>query len=116
MWVRLVLDDSAVVLPVTFDAELADEHSLIIPDGQAPLGLELVVMASVEAEIDLRANAVPVRADPGDSLGGGRVLLGPEQPGGERARGGAPRPREVGPRRDAGLWLTGVARWSVGSG
>jgi hypothetical protein len=68
VWVRRVFDDSAAVLPVTFDGELADEHSLIIPDSQSPLGLELVVMASIEAEIDLRAflqriTALPVEQE-----------------------------------------------------
>jgi hypothetical protein len=55
VWVRRVFDDSAAVIPVTFDGDLADNFSLIIPDDESPLGLELVVMASVEAHVDLRA-------------------------------------------------------------
>jgi hypothetical protein len=55
VWVRRVLDDSAAVIPVTFDSDLADEFSLIIPADESPLGLNLVVMASVEAHVDLRA-------------------------------------------------------------
>jgi hypothetical protein len=55
VWVRRVLDDSAAVVPVTFDSDLADEFSLIIPGDESPLGLGLVVMASVEAHVDLRA-------------------------------------------------------------
>jgi hypothetical protein len=55
VWVRRVLDDSAAVIPVTFDGDLADNFSLIVPGDESPLGLELVVMASVEAHVDLRA-------------------------------------------------------------
>jgi hypothetical protein len=55
VWVRRVFDDSAAVIPVTFDGDLADNFSLIIPGDESPLGLDLVVMASVEAHIDLQA-------------------------------------------------------------
>jgi hypothetical protein len=64
VWVRRIFDDSAAVIPVTFDGDLADNFSLIIPDDESPLGLELVVMASVEAHVDLRAFLQRVSALP----------------------------------------------------
>jgi hypothetical protein len=66
VWVRRVFDDSAAVLPVTFDTDLADELSLIVPDDQSPLGIELVVMCSVDAEVGLGAFLQPVAMLPVD--------------------------------------------------
>jgi hypothetical protein len=87
VWVRRVLDDSAAVIPVTFDGDLADEFSLIIPADESPLGLGLVVMASVEAHVDLRAflqriSALPVedRVETLREARGSRLPIPPDLP------------------------------------
>jgi len=55
VWVRGLSGDSAVVIPVTFDVELADEYTLIIPASESPLGLDLALFATVEGRADMRA-------------------------------------------------------------
>jgi hypothetical protein len=55
VWVRGLSGDSAVVIPVTLDVELADEYTLIIPASESPLGLDLALFATVEAHADMRA-------------------------------------------------------------
>ena len=52
VWVRGLSGDSAVVIPVTLDVELADEYTLIIPASESPLGLDLALFATVEARAD----------------------------------------------------------------
>ncbi len=55
VWVRRALDDSALVLPVTLDIDLADEYSLLVPAHDSPVGADIAVVASVEGHVDLRA-------------------------------------------------------------
>jgi hypothetical protein len=55
VWVRRVLDDSAIVLPVTLDIDLADEYSLLVPAADSPTGTDVVMVASVDGQVDLRA-------------------------------------------------------------
>jgi hypothetical protein len=55
VWVRRVFDDSAAVVSVTLDVELADEYTLIIPADESPISLDLAVMTTVEAHVDMRA-------------------------------------------------------------
>jgi hypothetical protein len=54
-WVRRVLDDSALVLPVTLDIDLADEYTLLVPAVESPTGTDVAIVASVEGQVDLRA-------------------------------------------------------------
>jgi hypothetical protein len=70
VWVRRVIDDSALVLPVTLDLDLADEYSLIVPAADSPVGTDIVVVASVEGQADLRTflqllGALPAEAQIG---------------------------------------------------
>jgi hypothetical protein len=67
VWVRRVLDDSALVLPVTLDLELADEYSLIVPAAESPVGTDIVVVASVEGQVDLRAFLQPLGVLPAEA-------------------------------------------------
>lgn len=55
VWVRRTDDELVAVVPVVLDTDLADEHTLIVNEADSPLGLELVVMVSVEAFLDPRA-------------------------------------------------------------
>jgi hypothetical protein len=55
VWVRDLFHESATVIPVTLDVELADEYTLIVPAGESPLGLALALMTTVEGLVDLRA-------------------------------------------------------------
>lgn len=55
VWVRRVLDDSALVIPAVFDEDLADNFSLIVQKDDSPLDVELVLLTSVEGHVDLRA-------------------------------------------------------------
>ncbi len=69
VWVRRLSGQSATVIPVTVDVELADEYSLIIPAGESPLGLDLAVLTTVEGQVDLRALLQPIAAIPvGDQI------------------------------------------------
>lgn len=64
VWVRRVLDDSAVVVPVVFDENLADNFSLIVPLEESPIDLELVLLTSVEGHVDFRAFLQPIGSLP----------------------------------------------------
>jgi hypothetical protein len=55
VWVRRVFEDSAAVVSVTLDVELADEYTLLIPADDSPISLDLAVMTTVEAHLDMRA-------------------------------------------------------------
>jgi len=55
VWTRRMLEDSALVIPVVFEPELADQYSLIVREEASPLGVDLVLLTSVEGHVDLRA-------------------------------------------------------------
>jgi hypothetical protein len=55
VWVRQLADESATVIPVTLDADLADGYTLVVPAGESPLGLDLALISTVEGQVDLRA-------------------------------------------------------------
>lgn len=55
VWVRRILDGAIAVVPVVLDPDLADENTLLISEEDSPIGLELAVMASVEAHLAPRA-------------------------------------------------------------
>jgi hypothetical protein len=55
VWVRRVFEDSAAVIAVTLDVELADEYTLVIPSNESPLSLDMAVMTTVEGHVDNRA-------------------------------------------------------------
>jgi hypothetical protein len=54
VWVRALGPTGAVVVPVSFDTELADEHTLIVPAEASPLGTPLTFHVPVEATVDDR--------------------------------------------------------------
>lgn len=60
VWVRRVLDDSAIGIPVVFDEELADNFSLIVPAGDSPIQINLVLLTAIEGHIDFRAFLNPI--------------------------------------------------------
>ena len=60
VWVRQVFDDSAAVVSVTLDVELADEYTLMIPADESPINLDLAVMTTIEAHVDMRAFLQPI--------------------------------------------------------
>lgn len=60
VWVRRVLDDSALVIPAMFDEDLADNFSLVVPTDESPIDVELVLLTSVEGQVDLRAFLQPM--------------------------------------------------------
>ena len=69
VWVRSLSSESATVVPVTLDVELADEYTLIVPAGESPLGLDLALMTTVEGDVDLRAFLQHIAALPvGDQI------------------------------------------------
>ncbi len=69
VWVRSLSSESATVVPVTLDVELADEYTLIVPAGDSPLGLGLALMTTVEGDVDLRAFLQQIAALPvGDQI------------------------------------------------
>src|SRR5712692_2468686 len=69
VWVRRIASESAVVIPVTLDVELADEYTLIIPADGSPLGLDLALMTTVEGHVDRRAFLQQIGALPvGDQI------------------------------------------------
>jgi hypothetical protein len=55
VWVRRVFDDAVAVMPAVFDADLADDLTLIVPADATPIGLELAIMTELETQIDRRA-------------------------------------------------------------
>lgn len=63
-WVRRVSGESATVIPVTLDVELADEYTLIIPASESPLGLDLALITTAEGTVDLRAFLQQIAALP----------------------------------------------------
>src|SRR6266851_10200305 len=74
VWVRSLSSESATVVPVTLDVELADEYTLIVPAGDSPLGLDLALMTTVEGDVDLRVFLQHIAALPvGDQIT--RLLL-----------------------------------------
>jgi hypothetical protein len=69
VWVRSLASESATVVPVTLDVELADEYTLIVPAGESPLGLDLGLMTTIEGDVDLRAFLHQIAALPvGDQV------------------------------------------------
>ena len=52
VWVRSVGPAGAVVVPVSFDVELADDHTLIVAGEASPLGLALALHLAVETTVD----------------------------------------------------------------
>jgi hypothetical protein len=54
VWVRALGSTGAAVVPVSFDTELADDYTLIVPAAASPLGTPLAVHVSVETTIDAR--------------------------------------------------------------
>ena len=52
VWVRSVRSTEVVVVPVSFDVELADDATLIVPGDASPLGLPLAIHTGLEATID----------------------------------------------------------------
>jgi hypothetical protein len=102
VWLRSLTPAGAVAVPVSFDTELADEDTLVLPGGASPLGLPLALHLSAETTIDrhslvdrlgsIDATAVdaaqtaraampapPVRLE--GQAGGGRDLTGPQDDG-----------------------------------
>ena len=68
VWLRALEGAGAVVVPVSLDIELADEHTLIVPAAASPLGTALAVHVPVEATIDAtflldRLGSVDVASD-----------------------------------------------------
>jgi hypothetical protein len=56
VWIRRLRSDGRLaVVPVTFDADYADEYSLVLDAEQSPLGVDLVFHTAVESTIDQRA-------------------------------------------------------------
>jgi len=55
VWLRSIGPEGAVVVPVSFDTELADDSTLVVAAEASPLGLPLAVHLSVETTIDPQA-------------------------------------------------------------
>lgn len=55
VWIRRVLDESALVIPVALEDELADEYSLIVPKDESLLGVDVILLTTVEGQIDRRS-------------------------------------------------------------
>ena len=56
VWIRRLRSDGRLaVVPVTFDADYADEYSLVLDAEHSPLGVDLVFHTAVESTIDQRA-------------------------------------------------------------
>jgi hypothetical protein len=55
VWLRSIGPEGAVVVPVSFDTELADDSTLIVAAEASPLGLPLAVHLPVETTIDPEA-------------------------------------------------------------
>jgi len=53
VWIRRVIERSALVQPVVFDVEMADEHTLVLPAKGSPFGVPLAVICSFDAQVDL---------------------------------------------------------------
>jgi hypothetical protein len=54
VWVRALGSTGAAVVPVSFDTELADDYTLIVPAAASPLGTSLAVHVSIETTVDTR--------------------------------------------------------------
>ncbi len=52
VWIRSVTPADVIVVPASFDVELADESTLVVPTVDSPLGLPLALHAGVEATIE----------------------------------------------------------------
>jgi hypothetical protein len=88
VWLREVGPREATAVPVSFDAELADERTLVVPVEESPLGLPIAFHLSVEATIatsalldrlgalDVAADVETVRATPAGSRPSG-IAVGP---------------------------------------
>lgn len=55
VWIRRVFAESALVLPVVLDVEMADDESLLLEASDSSLGIRAAVLTGVDAEI-LAAN------------------------------------------------------------
>ena len=66
VWVRSVRSTEVGVVPVSFDVELADDATLIVPGDESPLGLPLAIHAGLEATID--RETLPRSVDPSRHL------------------------------------------------
>lgn len=51
VWVRTVLDDAIEVMPVTLDADLADDQTLILGADENALGVELALLVALRAHV-----------------------------------------------------------------
>jgi len=52
VWLRALGPTGVAVVPVTFDTELADEYTLIVPAATSPLAIPLAFHVSVETTVD----------------------------------------------------------------
>jgi hypothetical protein len=52
VWIRSVTPADVLVAPVSFDVELADESTLVVPTVDSPLGVALALHVGVEATIE----------------------------------------------------------------
>jgi hypothetical protein len=52
VWLRSITTNGAVAVPVSFDTELADEDTLVLPADASPLGLPLALHLAVETTVD----------------------------------------------------------------
>ena len=64
VWVRSVAPAGVLVVPVSFDVELADEDTLIVDGEASPLGLALALHLAVETTVDRRACSTGWNARP----------------------------------------------------
>lgn len=52
VWLRSITPTSALAVPVSFDTDLADEDTLILPGDASPLGLPLALHPAAETTVD----------------------------------------------------------------
>jgi len=99
VWVRSLSGQSATVVPVTLDVELADEYTLIVPAGESPLGLDLALMTTVEGDVDLRAFLQQIAALPaGDQITQLQLARSDGRPPPPGLRTGSPASGDTGQR------------------
>src|SRR5579885_746950 len=56
VWVRQPRSaDAVAVVPVSFDVDMADDYSLIVPAENSPLGIDLVLHTTAETTVDRRS-------------------------------------------------------------
>lgn len=52
VWLRSLTSAGAVAVPVSFDTELADDETLILPEDASPVGLPLALHLAIETTVD----------------------------------------------------------------